>query len=316
MGIAQEVEQAIDFLLNSYITNKSEAVCHALTPIAITGITIHLIVIAFTIFKGESNEPFQYVLWKIFRFSLISGIALVGGQYQSLVVSGTEGLIGALLEIATPFAALGADLVSRGTMGFWPNFGLIIAAGTVSIAEFLMVAIGLGFFLLAKIGLALTLALGPAFLLCAMWPGTEKYTESWIGQVLNYTLLKILIAACILMLTDIASKFASHIQSTPDTVNVIRATTSLLMCCGALAIVMLNLPQLASALSGGSSIAGIGRTIGRACLDVLNKSGDRRPNPTPKPQDSPPRWDGQERQPPPARTPLYRRNTISHIRKK
>jgi type IV secretion system protein VirB6 len=201
------------------------------------------------------------------------------------------------------------------------------AAAIVAIAEFLMVAIGLGFFLLAKVALALVLAIGPVYILCAIWPSTEKYTESWIGQALNYVVLKVLVAVCILMLTDFASKFAAHINENPDAINVLRATMSLLICCGALAVVMLNLPQLSSALAGGASIAGIGRTIGRAFLDTMNKSGrsGRGPKPATGPESGPPkqtdfkkrqREQGMPRDRPPANiAPLYRRNTIQQIRK-
>jgi type IV secretion system protein VirB6 len=329
MGIGEEVEKALDFLLVSFVTSKSAAMCAALVPIAITGATIYLLVMGFAIMRGEANDPLHTFVWKSFRMTLIAGIALSAGEYQTTIADGTDALVGAFLEsmsgftsvgavvddIARPFSELGQQIWNQAVTGFWPNFALIAAAGAVAVAEFLMFAIGLGFFLLAKVALALVLAVGPAFVLCAMWPGTEKYTESWLGQVLNYVVLKVLVAVCILMLTDFASKFAAHIQVTADTVNVVKATTSLACCSGALVIVMLNLPQLAAALSGGASISGIGRTIGRALLDMMNR---------PKKDKSPPaggeisqaRGRGQGTGPlPPPRKPLYQRNTIEQLKK-
>jgi type IV secretion system protein VirB6 len=346
MGIAHEVEEAIDLLLDKFVTSKSEALCGAMAPIALAGISIHFVLIGFMIMRGEVEEPIQTFLWKTFRAALITGIALNGGEYQSVVVNASQGLVAALLgslsgfetvgavidDIAEPFAILGQQLYNDANTGFWPSFGLLAAAGMVAIAEFLMVAIGLGFFLLAKVGLALVLGIGPAFVLCALWPSTEKYTESWIGQLLNFIVLKVLVALCILMLTDFSSKYASHIVENPETINVLRATISLLMCCGALVVVMLNLPQLASALSGGASISGVGRTVGRALLDVLNKSSNSskpKPAPVPKPQTRHP----MPGSPPPRNqrpggrienaspnaipsNPLYRRNTIERVRNK
>lgn len=329
MGIGEEVEKSLDFLLTSFVSSKSAAMCAALVPIAIAGSTIYLLVMGFAIMRGEANDPLHTFVWKTFRIALIAGVSLSAGEYQSTIIEGTDALVGAFLEsmsgftsvgavvddIAKPFSELGQQMWNQAVTGFWPNFALVAAAGAVGIAEFLMFAIGLGFFLLAKVALALVLAVGPAYIVCAMWPGTEKYTESWLGQVLNYVMLKVLVAVCILMLTDFASKFAAHIQVTSDTVNVIKATTSLLCCSGALVIVMLNLPQLAAALSGGASISGIGRTIGRALLDMMNRPG--------KPK-APPgggeiaqgRGRGQGTgAPPPPRKPLYQRNTIEHLRK-
>jgi type IV secretion system protein VirB6 len=333
MGIATQLEEAIDLLLKSFVSDKSAALCEALIPLAITGLTIHLVVMSFAIMRGEADDSVHTMTKRLFRVSLIAGIALNAGVYQSIILDGTEGLIGATLEAfsgfssvgqviddaAKPFADLEQKLWSSAVVGFWPNFGIIVAAIGVAIAEVLIVVIGLGFYLLAKVALCLVMAIGPIYLLCAMWPGTEKYTESWIGQALNYAVLKILVGVSVLLLTDFASKYAGHISVNTDAVNVIKATTGLLCCSGALVVVMLNLPQLAAALSGGASISGIGRTIGRAFLDSLNKPGKSSPEGSGG-SISPTATGGPRRETgtgpaPPARPPLFQRNTIERIRK-
>ncbi|WLI91081.1 type IV secretion system protein [Massilia sp. R2A-15] len=332
MGIAQEVEAAIDGLLDTAVSSKSAALCAALAPIALTGATIHLIVIAFTIMRGDAGDPVQTVVWKSFRMALIAGIALSAGAYQTNVLEGTAALESALIEsmsglssvgaliddFAKPFDELGVQLWNQAVVGFWPNFGLMAAAAAVAIAECFIFSLGLGFYLLAKVALAIVLAIGPAFVLCAMWPATEKYTESWIGQVLNCVVLKVLVATSIVMLTSFVSQYAAHISATPDTANVISATTSLLLCCGALGVVMFNLPQIAAALSGGVSIAGIGRTVGRALLDLMNRPAKAKPAPPGKPAGGaifPGGGNSTAGPPPPPRAPLFQRNTIERLRK-
>lgn len=42
MGIATEIETAIDGLLNTFVATKSAAICAALVPVAITGVTIYI----------------------------------------------------------------------------------------------------------------------------------------------------------------------------------------------------------------------------------------------------------------------------------
>lgn len=334
MGIAEEVEQAIDLMLNTFVSSKSAALCAALAPIALTGATIYLIVMGFAIMRGEANDPLHTFVWKSFKMALIAGLALSAGDYQSNIVEGTQGIetafiqamsglnsVGALVDdMAKPFSDLGQQLWNQAVTGFWPNFGLIAAAASVAIAEFFIFAIGLGFYLLAKVALALVLAVGPPYILCAMWPGTEKYTESWLGQAINYVILKVLVAVSIVMLTTFASQFAAHVAVTSDALNVIRATTSLLICCGALGIVMLNLPQLASALAGGASLSGIGRMIGRALLDTLNRPGKpKKPAPEGGSINKGRGIDGARGQStgpaPPPRQPLFQRNTIERLRK-
>jgi type IV secretion system protein VirB6 len=331
MGIAQAVEAAIEEMLETFVASKSAAVCAAMLPIAISGATIHLLIMGFAIMRGEANDTLHTFLWRCFRTGFIASIALSVGAYQGTIVDGVNGIEGTLIngmsgyasvgalvdEMAQPFADLGQQLWSKAVVGFWPHFGLIAAAASVAIAEFFIIAIGLGFYLLAKVALSLVLAVGPVFVLCAMWPATEKYTESWIGQTLNFVLLKVLVAASIAMLLTFASQFAGHINVNQDAVNVIKATSALVICSGALGVVMLNLPQLASALAGGASISGIGRTIGRGLLDALNRAGDSGPKSRPGGgQIAPTGGRGQTSSGPmpPPRQPLYQRNTIERIR--
>lgn len=333
MGIGQAVETAIEGMLQTFVASKSEALCIAIVPIALTGATIHLLIMGLAIVRGEANDPLHTFVWRCFRTAFIASIALSAGSYQSSIVDGVSGIEGALIQamsgftsvgalvddMAQPFADLGQQLWSKAVVGFWPHFGLIAAAASVAIAEFFIIAIGLGFYLLAKVALSLVLAVGPVFILCAMWPGTEKYTESWIGQALNFVILKVLVAASIAMLMTFASQFAGHINVNQDALNVIKATSALVMCSGALGVVMLNLPQLASALAGGASISGIGRTIGRAIIDTLNRPGNagaKSPHGGGEiAPDGGRRGESTTGPAPPPRQPLYHRNTIEHIRK-
>lgn len=322
----------MDAMLETFVSGKSEALCTALVPVAVTGVTIHVILMGFAISRGETNESLESFIWKCLKISFIAGLALSVGAYQTTIVGLVVGIEGALIntlsgfnsigalvdDMARPFSDLGQQIWSKAVVGFWPNFGLVAAAGSVAIAEFLVIGIGLGFYLLAKVALTLVLAVGPLFILCAMWPATEKYTESWIGQALNYVMLKVLVGASIAMLMTFASQFAAHINVEQDAVNVIKSTSALLLCSGALTIVMFNLPQLASALAGGASISGIGRTIGRALLDTLNKMGGGRKNGSPPTggKIAPRGRTGQSTTgpAPPPRKPLYQRNTIEHLR--
>ena len=278
MAVATEVEAAIDTLLNTLVSSKSAAICSALAPLAITGVTIYVITMGWAIMRGEAHDAFHTFLWKTFKIALIVGIALSAGEYQGTAVDGIQGIQGAFVQafgnantigglidnMATPYDVLGQQLWSEAVTGVVPDIALLAAAALVALAQAFLFIVGLGMYLLAKVALALVLAVGPAFIFCAMFPATQKYTESWIGQALSFVLLNVLIGACITMLTSFASQFAAGIQANIGNTAIIKDCGALLLCSGALGIVMLNLGQLASALAGGTSIQGIGREIGRA----------------------------------------------------
>lgn len=291
MGLAKQLDAAIDLLLSDFVTSKSAMICSALVPIALAGVTIYLILIGFSVARGDSDGYFRTTLWKVFRISVILGIALNVGEYQTFVINGLDSLGAGILEAMSgmtslaeqlddavrPFYELGQQFWSDATTGFWPNFALLFAAALVSIAQTFLFSVALGFYILAKVALALTLAIGPIFILCAIWPSTQNYAENWLGQTLNYILLKVLVSASIVMLTSFASQFAAHIAATKDTANVVNASAALLICCVVLAIVILRHPELATALVGGASISGIGRTIVRTLLRTLQPSSPKEP---------------------------------------
>lgn len=279
-GIAQTLEAGVDALLTGYVTAKSAAVSAAIAPVALTGVTIYVLLMGFAIMRGEAHDSLHTFLWRSVKIAFIAGLALSAGEFQSSVIGMVEGVqggltnavsgagsIGALVDnLAQPYNDLGEALWTRavpsGVLSL-PSFSLIFAAALVAIAQFFLFVIGLGMYLLAKVALALVLAVGPVFILCAMFPGTQRYAESWIGQALNFALLNVLIAASIAMLTQFASDFARAMLTTIDTINILRDVMSLLLATGALGIVLLNLERISSALAGGVSIQGIGRDVTR-----------------------------------------------------
>lgn len=285
MGIGTILEEAMDTILDGYVSSTSASVCDAIGPIVITVITIYIILMGFSVVRGESDDPVTDVVWRFIRISFIAGIALSVGEYQTVIVDGVGAIEGAFIEalsgsasiggvidnVGEPFEALGNELWGNAVTGFWPNFTLLFAAAIIAIAQAALFIIGLGMYVLAKVALALSLAVGPVFLFMAMFPATQKYTENWLGLLLNYTMLKVLVAASITMLTIFAEQFATHLVET-DGENALSSALALLISVGALIVVLLNLPTIAAALTGGASLSGIGSAVARFVVRGRNPS--------------------------------------------
>jgi type IV secretion system protein VirB6 len=338
MALAMQLEQATNDLLNNYVTTKSAAVAAALTEPALIAFTVYIITMGYAIMRGDAADPMHTFVWKVFKVMLIGGLALAGGQYMPLVVGFFDGLqggmtqaiagapsVGALVDdVMRPYEALTNSLWAKASAGTLPKVSLYWAAIVVTLAELWLFLVGVGMYLLSKVALALVLSVGPLFVFCAMFPATQRLTESWVGTVLSFIFLAIFVAASVSMCTDFASSFARHISTKDDTVNILKACVSLAMASFSLGIVILNVKTISSALTGGVSIQGIGSQLTRMFERWLfNRSRSRSapPDHAPALSDNQIRqhsaWGGTGygRSVSPASAPLYQRNVLANMRR-
>ena len=323
MGIATIAETLVDAQLNAFVSSKSAAISGLLVPIALTAITIYVIIIGYAVMRGESHDPLHTVLWKFFKISFIVGIALTAGQYQALVIGGINGLqsaitstfgaasLGGVIDnVTVPYESLGNALWSEATTGVFPHFALLAAAGFVAMAQFFIVVVALGMYLMAKISLALVLAIGPIFIFCAIFPATQRFTEQWLGQALQFVFINVLLAAAISMLFSIAQIFAQQVQDNLGATQVIGDTLSLLTISAGLCVVVLNFQSIASALSGGVGLQGLGREIARALMP-----GKKNSDPKPPQSGGSISENGNTSNTENTNQSLYRRHTLENIKR-
>ncbi len=286
MGIATIIETAVDGQLALVVTGKSAVMCAFLAPIALTGVTIYIIVMGWAIMRGDAQDSFHTFLWKAFKISMVCGIALVGGEYQSMIIDfmnaipnfmanvfGNAGTIGGMVDnVIDPNLALFKMLWNRAMTPTLPDLSLACAAVMVGAAELFMLAVGMGTYILAKVSLALVLAVGPLFILCAIFPATQQKFEGWLGQALNFAFLQGLVGTAIGILFSIILSFSDDLTiavnaSSPD---ILVDAFTLLAISVTLCVVILNLNTISAALTGGSSITGIGSQVGKLAIAYLS----------------------------------------------
>ncbi|MFP1132971.1 type IV secretion system protein [Asticcacaulis sp. W401b] len=288
MGIATDIELAMDMMLANYVSEKSAAVCAMLAPVALVGITIYVIMMGYSVARGEVRHTLMTPLWKLVKLGFVVTVALSVGQFQSMILNAfygiQDGMIGAFSqsgsvggtidEFMEPYNELSRAIGQEASNSAIPDLTLYLALAIVAISQAVLFAVGIGMVVLAKVALTLVMAIGPAFILCAAFPATQRFTESWIGQVLNYILLNILVVAAFVMLTFFAQQFADRALATyNDDSQIIKDCTALLIVSAALVVVMLNLNAIASALGGGASIAGATQAAGAAGQGLMAVGG-------------------------------------------
>lgn len=211
---------------------------------------------------------------------MITGLALNGPTYQAIVTDGLEGIQGAfasafgggptvwgrpLDHMAAPFYSLMEQLFTDGSVGLVPKFSLYIAGTLAGVAALAIGFIALGMYLVAKVSLAILLAIGPAFIFCAMFPVTQRYAESWLSAALASVFVNVLIMATVSFMTSIVYTACTQILAGYSTTSIVVDTCGLLLLPLTCAYVLIHLQSLGATLAGSMSFGDPGGSARLHC---------------------------------------------------
>ncbi|WP_208433343.1 type IV secretion system protein [Bartonella koehlerae] len=220
----------IDQTTRTYVTDISSQAIVTITPFVSIGLSIAFIVYGWLIMRGAVEMPLAGFLSRCLRISIITSIALTAGLYQTeivnLIIEMPNDLSAALVSNAQKNNELTSLIDKVATKGFecaskafeeaafldadgllYGLFGILILLATSFLA-----AIGGAFILLAKIALVLLVGLGPFFIITLLWQPTYRFFEQWITQILNYTILVVLLATIFSLMMNIFSNYMSDLE--------------------------------------------------------------------------------------------------------
>jgi len=273
--------------LTTYIGDVAGNVIGAISGVAYSMLMIYMMLWGWTMLRGMISEPITDGVARIVRLALIVGIALNVGRYSSyisnflwntpeamasVVASGysdpetnvqfLDGLMSKLFDLGSAYYK-----TAFASTGMLPDLGMLAAAFLIWAAAVVATAYAAFLLALSKMALAILLGIGPIFVLLLLFEGTKRFFEAWLGQALNYVFLVILTAGAIkLMLTIILSYLAVVSGVAMATPTLERALPAIVMCVIS-ALVMMQLPSIASALGGGAAVSTLGAaawTYGKA----------------------------------------------------
>lgn len=143
-------------------------------------------------------------------------------------------------------------------IAMWMGAGLLIILGG------LFFGIVLAYYLVAKLSLAMIILIGPLFLGMMLFSSTRQYAMNWFGQIFNYGVT----VAFFTILTGFQMQFFNnHIQNTlTDTpfetaMQIFAVFPIFLTATMIFIIVALNIPSIASALTGGAGAGGFSNMV-------------------------------------------------------
>jgi type IV secretion system protein VirB6 len=317
INIATMVETTIDTQLSTYVTATSSAMTTFLVPIAITGYTIFLVMHAFAIIRGDSQDPISKIVKDFLAAAIIASIALSVGNYQSWVVesanalqSDFSGVLSKGLNAGAPTQSLGATIdktfssdnmitlptgvtiagqsqvpmdsffyvLANERANGWgiPDMGLLLSGMILTVAEIIIIACCLLAWLPSKVAFYIWLAMGPAGVLCLLFPITKNYFQQWLSALLGTVFTMCIVTAIVSIIPVMYRGLLTDVLKNIDisSTDVIGRTACMLIASVGLGIVAVNAAQKGAHLAGGG-VALDGRGLAAFLINAAMQRGGK-----------------------------------------
>lgn len=260
----------LDAHLANYVSAQTAQAATALSPAAGTLASIYVMGWGYLHLSGQITEPLLDGLKRILTLAVVLGVALhlwvyndvlvallvEGPQQLAAVMVGAPNVIGLVDTIWDRGGAAGNALWLRGGVfdgdaGFYfIGAGVWLVIGVLCLYATFLIA-------LAKIATALLLAVGPAFVLAALFERSRALFEAWTGQLITYSLISVLVALVASLLLQIVVSYADQTAARGaelQTVDVL----DLLLVSGIVLLLMRQVMPIAAGLGRGVSLSTFG----------------------------------------------------------
>lgn len=296
MDIFQNIFTRIDDTVINNLANGTANLASILSPAFQAVFLVYVMFIGWSYWQNASSIESTAIdlVKRIVVWGLILGFSMNIGNYNSfilpIVLNFGDGLSQAFLGSATSNAtgldALATqivDLVVANSDAAWEADGIAekIAAvlsttfdnAMILITSSIFFVIAAAYIVLVKVFLAILAVLGPVFLALLLFPATRQYGINWINQVLNYSLLTLLINIAGGFFIGFVNSVLSDMTASGATTGAAVVLDGVIGVTGVLQIVLATLmfviilwklPELASSLAGGMAANGFGQLVNSA----------------------------------------------------
>lgn len=265
---------------NTISSNMSSAVSAPLTA----AMTLYIVLYGFAIMRGMIQEPMMDFLARGIKLAIIWTLATQAGDYSKWVGDLIRTDIPQFVETLTGGKGnLPADSVMTKAVKIGVQvrkaYGGSIAGSmygyimSVVVMFFAAVFASVAFVasILVHFGLAVMAAIGPLFIAFALFDHTRGWFFGWLGQTVNFAVLKILV----IVLSVVITSFIGDVYTNID---LKKGTIALFIFCVGLScstIFFFLLPSIASALTAGTgaSTGALQRIVERKLLGGSSGGG-------------------------------------------
>ena len=275
MQIFEPASQFIDGKLDTFLDQDvSNVIAQTAGPVK-AALVLYVLLYGFAILRGSISEPITDFAVRSLKLALIYMLAttvaysswITQPMFHTLPDTLTQAIGGSSgTDVGSAFdnffnraGYLGEKIAKTATL---TDVAPLLVSGAVYVIGALAAAIGFGIVVVAKVSLALLVALGPIFIGCALFDASRRLFFGWLSQAINYVLLMALIVTVFqLILSLVSDQWGSIDGADPTTAGLIFIALCILG-----AIFFLQTPAIAAGIAGGASsgLADFGNAVGMA----------------------------------------------------
>jgi type IV secretion system protein VirB6 len=263
----------VDGKLDSFLHDRVVGVIALVEGPLRAALVLYVMLYGFAIMRGAISEPIVDFAIRSIKLALIYQLATTAA-YSSWIIDPLFHQMPAALTTAisgAPSANLGAafdqflnqaaylgETIARTTTPAHLE-PLVVSAVVYGIGA-LAATLGFGVAIMAKVALAMIIALGPIFVACALFDASRRFFFGWLSQAINYIVLMALVVLIFqLVLSLVVSQWDAIAGQEPLKGGLVFIALSILG-----AIFFLQTPNIAAGVAGGASagLADFGRALG------------------------------------------------------
>lgn len=264
----------IDERLNAFLGDRLSSVIAVVEGPLRVALVLYVLLYGYAILRGAISEPVMDFAIRSIKLALLYALATTaaysGFVTQPLFTDLPNALTQAISGSAAPnvgsafdqflaYAGYLSETIAREGSAFDPAPYIVAAA--VLVIGALACALGFGVVMVAKLALALLVALGPIFIAMALFDATRRYFFGWLSQAVNYLVLfALMITIFQLVLALVRDQWGAIESHDPMVGGLIFIALCLLG-----AIFFLQTPAIAAGVAGGAS-AGLADFANAAAL--------------------------------------------------
>lgn len=141
----------------------------------------------------------------------------------------------------------------------WMDAGIYLYAGAIALAALMFSGYAAMLIILAKISVAILLAVGPVFILLLIFKDTKNLFEGWLRTLLNFAIIPIFIYAVIAFFLILAESPIKNLEENSNVqAELLTAIAPFLLITIVGFMIMAQVMNMAASITGGLSLSSMG----------------------------------------------------------